>query len=74
MDADGTLFALDADNGREINRWSTGGTLVSGASVSGGRIFIGSGFSSGQFPQFFRHRSEFTGSGKVHSLEWKWQG
>ena len=44
MDAKGTLFFLDAPNGKLLGSFETGASLACGPSVVDGVVFTGSGY------------------------------
>lgn len=46
MDRAGTLFLLNAANGTSLGVFETGATLLSGPSVVGDMVFVGSGYNS----------------------------
>lgn len=46
MDADGTLFFLDAASGRPLGSVATGATTGCGPAVAGGRVYIGNGYTN----------------------------
>ena len=38
------MYALDATTGRILWRFASGGSVVSGAAIAGGRVYWGSGY------------------------------
>jgi polyvinyl alcohol dehydrogenase (cytochrome) len=46
MDAAGTMFALDADDGTILWSFKSGGTVYGGPAVAGGTVYWGSGYPS----------------------------
>lgn len=44
--ANGYLYALDAVTGTELGKFSSGGSCLSGAAISKGQVFWGSGYSN----------------------------
>jgi len=48
MDADGTMFAIDAKNGDVAWSFRSGGTVYGGAAVADGVVYWGSGYPAGR--------------------------
>lgn len=46
LDALGHMYALEAATGRELWRFASGGSCLSGAAIAGGMLFWGSGYSN----------------------------
>ena len=56
-DDEGSMFALDAENGDILWSYQNGGTCNSGAAVVDGRVYWGSGYQSfgtGTGSEYFR--------------------
>lgn len=46
LDAQGHMYALDASTGTELWSFASGGSCLSGAAISGGMLFWGSGYAN----------------------------
>jgi polyvinyl alcohol dehydrogenase (cytochrome) len=46
LDPDGYMYALDAASGRELWSFASGGSCLSGAAISNGSVYWGSGYSN----------------------------
>lgn len=46
LDPDGYMYALDAATGRELWSFASGGSCLSGAAISNGTVYWGSGYSN----------------------------
>lgn len=46
LDADGHMYALDAASGEELWKFASGGSCLSGAAISNGTVYWGSGYSN----------------------------
>jgi len=46
LDAAGHMYALDAATGVELWRFASGGSCLSGAAISDGTLYWGSGYSN----------------------------
>jgi polyvinyl alcohol dehydrogenase (cytochrome) len=46
LDPDGHMYALDASTGAELWRFASGGSCLSGAAISDGSVYWGSGYSN----------------------------
>ena len=49
LDPDGHMYALDAATGEELWKFASGGSCLSGAAISGGMLFWGSGYANNFF-------------------------